>query len=147
MTSGDKSVAELARDLGVSQQTLRRWRLQAGGEPGEAAGPTTDERPPGEEQEGPRDADRAVLAPAPSTLPALREGDVRSQLTPGDRGRDRSVRRLARAAAVVIDVGVAVVTWPARWVATGLRRYADQTDEPPGTASERQDGEGPAAAG
>ncbi len=157
LSTGDKSVAELSRELGVSEPTLRRWRLQAGDPGGEAAGPTTDEgsvapelegdnRLPSEEREGPRDADRAVPAPTPSTPPALREGDVRAPLTPGDRGRDLSVRRLARATAGVIDVGVAFVTWPARWVARGLRRYADQNAEPPGTVSEGPDGEGPAAA-
>jgi hypothetical protein len=46
----------------------------------------------------------------------------------------------------VIDAGVAVVTLPARWAAKGLRRYAVQKDEPPGKASESQDGEGPVAA-
>ena len=138
LSSGDKSIAEVARELGVSEPTLRRWRLQAGEHPGKALGP---------EPEDPRRAEGAVPVPPPSMLPVLHEGEVRGRSAVSDRGRDRSVRRLARATAGVIDVGVAVVTWPARWVANGLRRYADQTDEPPGAAPEGQDGDGPVAAG
>ena len=51
------------------------------------------------------------------------------------------MRRLARLAAEVIEVGVVVVTLPAMWAAKGLRWYAAQTDEPPRKASEEQDGE------
>jgi hypothetical protein len=56
------------------------------------------------------------------------------------------VRKLARLTAEAIEVGVAVVTFPAKWAVDGLRRYAHQKDEPPGRASEGQDGEGPVAA-
>jgi hypothetical protein len=53
---------------------------------------------------------------------------------------------LASLAAEVIEVGVAVVTVPAKWAASGLRWYAHQKDEPPARSSEGQDGEGPVAA-
>ncbi len=99
LRSSGQTVAELSRQLGVSEPTLRRWRLQAGHEP-----------------------------------------------TLNDRGKDRSLRTLARFTAEVIEAGVAVVTLPAKWAVTGLRWYADQKDEPAGRASERQDGEGPVAA-
>ena len=56
------------------------------------------------------------------------------------------MRKLARLTAEAIEVGVAVVTLPAKWAVNGLRRYADQKDERPGRASEGQDGEGPVAA-
>jgi transposase-like protein len=38
LRSSGKTVAELSRELGVSEPTLRRWRLQAGDDRGEAAG-------------------------------------------------------------------------------------------------------------
>ena len=41
---GERSLAELSRDLGVSQQTLRNWRKQAGVEAGKVEGLTRDER-------------------------------------------------------------------------------------------------------
>jgi hypothetical protein len=53
---------------------------------------------------------------------------------------------LARLTAEAIELGVAVVTLPAKWAVDGLRRYADQKDEPPGKASEGRDDEGPVAA-
>jgi hypothetical protein len=56
------------------------------------------------------------------------------------------VRKLARLTAEAIELGVAVVTLPAKWAVDGLRRYADQKDEPPGKASEGRDDEGPVAA-
>jgi transposase len=110
--SSGKTVAELSRELGVSQQTLRSWRRQAADERTERGDPTADEG---------------------------------SRFTPDPRGEDRTVQRLARLAAEAIDVGVIVVTAPARWVANGLRRYADRTGEPTGSASAGQDGGGPVA--
>lgn len=56
------------------------------------------------------------------------------------------MRILARLTAEVLEVGVAVVTAPAKWAANGLRWYSDRKDEPPARASEGQDGEGPVAA-
>ncbi len=41
---GERSLAELSRELGVSQQTLRNWRKQAGVEAGKVEGLTRDER-------------------------------------------------------------------------------------------------------
>jgi hypothetical protein len=41
------------------------------------------------------------------------------------------MRRLAKLTAGAIDVAVTVVTAPATWVASGLRRYADKPDDPP----------------
>ncbi len=38
LTSGGTTVAELSRELGVSESTLHRWRLQAGDHRGESAG-------------------------------------------------------------------------------------------------------------
>jgi len=52
----------------------------------------------------------------------------------------RLARLTARATAKAIEVGIALVTMPAKWAADGLRSYADQTDEPPGKASAGQDG-------
>jgi transposase-like protein len=104
LRSSGKTVAELSRELGVSESTLRKWRLQAGDDRGEAT------------------------------------GEVRRRFTLNDEGKDRPVRVLARLTAEVIEAGVAVVTLPAQWAAKGLRRYADQKDEPPGRASQGQDG-------
>jgi transposase len=44
LRAGDKSVAELSRDLGVSEQTLRTWRRQDAVERGEREGLRSDER-------------------------------------------------------------------------------------------------------
>jgi hypothetical protein len=52
------------------------------------------------------------------------------------------VQRLARLTAWAIDVGITLVTMPAKWVADGLRSYADQRDEPSGRAA-GQDGDEP----
>jgi len=41
---GERSLAELSRELGVSQQTLRNWRKLAGVEAGKVEGLTRDER-------------------------------------------------------------------------------------------------------
>ncbi len=43
LRSGGTTVAELSRELGVSEPTLRRWRLQAGDDHGPAAATTIDE--------------------------------------------------------------------------------------------------------
>jgi transposase-like protein len=110
LRSSSKSVAELSREMGVSEPTLRRWRLHADHNRGEAAG-----------------------------------GVRRRRSTLDYQGKDRPVRILARLTAEAIEVGVAVVTLPAKWAVDGLRRYADQKDETPGRASEEQDGEGPVA--
>jgi transposase len=153
MRLSGKTVAELSRELGVSEQTLRKWRRQAGDDGAEAAGLTTDERSRlqelerenrllREEREGLRKADRL---PGPSTPSTFHEGEDRPRFTLSYQRKDRSVRRLARLTAEVIDAGVVVVTLPARWAANGLRWYADHKDEPPGRASERQDGERPVA--
>ena len=40
----DKSLPQIAKDLGVSEQTLRNWRRQAEIDQGEAEGLTSDER-------------------------------------------------------------------------------------------------------
>jgi transposase-like protein len=42
--SGQKPVAEIARDLGISESGLRRWMAQADVEEGAAVGVTRDER-------------------------------------------------------------------------------------------------------
>ena len=42
--SGDKPVAEIAKDLGISESGLRRWMAQAEVEDGERPGLTKDER-------------------------------------------------------------------------------------------------------
>ena len=42
-TSG-KTPAQISRELGVSESTLRRWRQQAGDEGAEAPSPTDDQR-------------------------------------------------------------------------------------------------------
>jgi transposase-like protein len=109
LRSSGQTVAELSRELGVSEPTLRRWRGQAGDHGGEVA------------------------------------GEVRRRRF-NHRGKDRSVRKLARLTAEVIEAGVAVVTLPAKWAVDGLRRYADHKDEPPGRASDGHDGERPVAA-
>ena len=44
MTRGERSLADLSSELGVSQQTLRNWRRRAGVETGKIAGLTGDER-------------------------------------------------------------------------------------------------------
>jgi transposase len=121
LRSSGKTVAELSRELGVSEPTLRRWWLQAGDDRAEAAGLTTDERS------------------------RLQELERENRLL-RHQGKDRSVRILARLTAEVIEAGVAVVTLPAKWAANGLRWYADHEDEPPERPSEGQDGEGPVAA-
>ena len=41
---GERSLVVLSRELGVSQQTLRSWREQAGVEAGKVEGLTRDER-------------------------------------------------------------------------------------------------------
>ncbi len=44
MRSSGKSTGEIARDLGVCEQTLRNWVFQAQVDGGERDGITTDER-------------------------------------------------------------------------------------------------------
>lgn len=44
LEGGERSLAVLSRELGVSQQTLRNWRKQAGVESGKVEGLTRDER-------------------------------------------------------------------------------------------------------
>ncbi len=44
LAEGKRSLADLSRELGVSQQTLRNWRKQAGVEAGKVEGLTRDER-------------------------------------------------------------------------------------------------------
>jgi transposase len=97
LRSGDKTVAEISRELGVSEATLRRWRQQAEEDAPEPTRPTND------------------------------------------RGKERSMRRLARLAAEVIETGVTVVTLPARWTVNGLRWYADRDHE---SATRASDGPG-----
>jgi transposase-like protein len=115
LRSGGTTVAELSRELGVSEQTLRRWRRQAAG-----VGPSTGER------DGLRTALREPVRPLAFT-PASHEAAVttrRRELRP--RGKAQSVRRFAGLAAETIEVGIALVTLPARWAVGALRRYADQ---------------------
>jgi transposase len=59
-----------------------------------------------------------------------------------DRGRKRSMRKLARLTADVIETGVEVVTLPARWTVNGLRWYADRREESAGKAAGGHDGAG-----
>lgn len=150
LSSGGTTVAELSRELGVSESTLRRWRLQAG-DRGEAAGLAIDEpprpdepertdRPSREEGDGARRTDRPPAHPTPSTI---KERAVRRRrLAVSHPGKDRSVRILARLTADVIDLGLVVVTAPARWAASGLRWYAGRADEPPARAVGGKDAEG-----
>jgi transposase-like protein len=44
LARGERSLAVLSKELGVSQQTLRNWRKQAGVEAGKVEGLTRDER-------------------------------------------------------------------------------------------------------
>jgi transposase len=87
LSSGGTTVAELSRELGVSESTLHRWRLQAGDHRGEAAGLAIDEPPRPEEPErkdhplreegdGTRRAERPPAHPTPSTIKerAVRRG-------------------------------------------------------------------------
>lgn len=159
--SSGKSVAELSRELGVAEQTLRRWRRQAADDGPVGVGMSIDERSSPQDLarerlpavRGARDpaADGRGAAPPPTLVPrstfdeSLRAAGGR-RLTFNAQGEDRFVRRLLMLTAEVIDVGVAVVTLPAQWAASGLRWYAHRMDEPPGKASTGQDGEGPAAA-
>jgi len=112
LRSSGQTVAELSRELGVSEGTLRSWRRQDA-EHGEHAGPRTDER----------------------SLLREREREDRAE---------GSVQRWARLAAGAIEVGIAVLTAPARWAADRLR-YAGHRDEPPGGASAGRDGGDPRA--
>ena len=151
LSSGGTTVAELSRELGVSESTLRRWRLQAGDHRREAAGLAIDEPPRPEEPErndrplrddgdGTQRADRS---PAHPTAWTIKERAVRRRrLAVSYPGKDRSVRILARLTADVIDLGLVVVTVPARWAASGLRWYADRADEPPARAVGGKDAQG-----
>ena len=108
--SSGATVADLSRELGVSEQTLRAWRRRAAADP-----------------------EAGVVAPGPDQV----SGAARPRrFALNSRGEDRYVRTLAKLTAEVIDVGVAVVTAPAKWAANGLRWYADQGGVPPrGTSS------------
>ena len=129
LSSGGPTVAELSRELGVSESTLRRWRLQAGDHRRESAGVAADKPPRPEE---PERKDRPPAQAIPSTI---KEGAVRRRrLAASPPGKDRSMRILARLTADVIDLGLVVVTAPARWAASGLRWYAGRADEPPARA-------------
>jgi transposase-like protein len=151
LSSGGTTVAELSHELGVSESTLRRWRLQAGEHREEAAGPTIDE-PPGSEEPERKDrpsreegdgTQRADRPPAHPTAPTIEERAVRRRrLAVSHPGKDRSVRILARLTADVIDLGVVVVTAPAKWAASGLRWYADKADGPPARAGGGKDAAG-----
>ncbi len=44
LVCGGRSIVDVAKSLGVSQQTLRNWRRQAGVEAGKVEGLTRDER-------------------------------------------------------------------------------------------------------
>ena len=55
------------------------------------------------------------------------------------------MRKFARLTAQAIEVSIEVITKPATWAANGLRRYADQQDEPPGRVSGGQDVGAPVA--
>ena len=50
------------------------------------------------------------------------------------RERKGPVRAMARLTADMIDVTVSVITTPADWAVTALRRYAGPADEPPAKA-------------
>jgi hypothetical protein len=54
-----------------------------------------------------------------------------------------TVRRLAMLTADAIDVGIAVVTAPAKWAAQGLRWCAAQGDDSPGRPSAAEDPDEP----
>ena len=151
LSSGGTTVADLSHELGVSESTLRRWRLQAGDHREEAAGLAMDEpprpeeperkdRPLREEWDGVRPADPPPADPAP---PTIEEGAVRRRrLAVSHPGKDPSVRILARLTADVIDLGLVVVTAPAKWAASGLRWYADKPDEPSARAGRGKGAEG-----
>jgi transposase-like protein len=158
-TSG-KSVAELSRELGVAEQTLRRWRRQAADDGRVGVGMSIDERSrpqelarerlpavrgAGDPATGGREASPSRTLDPPSTFDESLRAATGRRLAFNAQGEDRFVRRLLMLTAEVIDVGVAVVTLPAQWAASGLRWYAHRMDEPPGKASV-QDGEGPVAA-
>jgi transposase len=159
LRSSGKTVAELSRELGVSEQTLRSWRRRAAVDE-EGVGPTTDERsrlqePEREnrrlpdEPESLRTAEGGPRPPLRSTRSTFHEVSGAARRWPfslDPRGEDQSVRSLARLTAEAIDVGIAVVTLPAKWAANGLRWYAAQGDESSGRASKGQDGDGPVAA-
>jgi transposase len=44
LARGERSLAALSKELGVSEQTLRTWRQRAGVEAGKVEGLTRDER-------------------------------------------------------------------------------------------------------
>jgi len=114
LRSSGQTVAELSRELGVSEGTLRSWRRQDVLEHGEDAGLPTDE------------------------CSLLREPEREDRA-------EGSVQRWARLAAGAIEVGIAVLTAPARWAADCLRWYEGHRDEPPGGASAGRDGGDPRA--
>jgi len=161
LRSSGKTVAELSHELGVSEQTLRSWRRRAAVHE-EGVGLTTDEhsRPQElerenrrllEERESLRTAEgegRSRLPPrsAPSTFHEVSGAARGRRFSLNPRGEDQSVRRLARFTAEAIDIGVAVVTLPARWAANSLRWYAAKKDESPGKPPTGPDGDGPPAA-
>ena len=67
LSSGGTTVADLSHELGVSESTLRRWRLQAGDHREEAAGRPMDEPPRPEE---PERKDRPLREEGDGTRPA-----------------------------------------------------------------------------
>src|SRR5262245_56590723 len=147
LRSSGKTVAELSRELGVAEPTLRRRRHQVEDEREEAARPSIDDaaplRGPGherhslpEEEEDGDAVDRAPELPARSTPSAINDAGVPRRFAVRSPGKDRSMRMLARLTADAIEVGVVVVTAPARWAASGLRWYADRKDGPPRSAVE-----------
>ena len=115
--SGEVTLAELSRELGVPEPTLRRWRRDA--MHGEHEPPTVE----------------------PSGSPG------RGGTTPPSSEEDELIRTLVRLTADAIDLAVAVVTVPAGWVSSGLRCYADRgevrSSAGPGDAG--SEGTGPGA--
>ena len=83
------------------------------------------------------------LGVSPTTLRRWRqqaEEDTPKPTRPtNDRGKERSMRTLARLTADVIETGVTVITLPARWTVNGLRWYADRDGE---SATRAADGQG-----
>jgi transposase-like protein len=111
--SGQVTLAELSRELGVPEPTLRRWR---------------------------REAMRDEDAP-PSDGPSGSPG--RGATTPSSSEEDQLMRTLARLTADAIDLAVAVVTVPAGWVSSGLRCYAGRGDARSSAGSGDAGSEGP----
>jgi transposase-like protein len=79
--SGECSIAQVARDLGVSDQTLRNWIKQADVDAGRRGGLSSEER-----EGGRRQSPGLPRLGAPGTLPAPGGAQARAHDDPGAGG-------------------------------------------------------------